>query len=62
MKYKIYTSWNVDTHFIHLGSYSVKLDFYPVDYWVLRAEYYKHEYCSSLYLPALTIDIYNNKK
>lgn len=61
MKYKTYTSWNVDTHFIHLCSYSLKLEFYPVEYWGLIIKYYKFKYCSSLYLPSCTISIYNNK-
>lgn len=62
MRYKIYNTNVSDVHFISLGNYTIKLEFYPVDYWILRAKYYKHEYCSSLYLPTLTIDIYNNKK
>jgi hypothetical protein len=61
MKYKTYNSCNVDTHFIHLCNYSLKLEFYPISYWRLIAAYYKYEYCSSLYLPSLTISIYSNK-
>lgn len=62
MRYKIYNTNISDVHFISLVNYSIKLTFYPVDYWVLRAEYYKYEYVRCLYLPTLSIDIYNNKK
>lgn len=60
--YSIYTSFIADIHIINLLNYTIKLEFYPVNCWILTAKYYKYKYCSSFYLPTLNISIYSNKE